>query len=782
MKVSPFCCILLSALFSAASAKTKAPFVYKDFTSVELGELELECEPEQDYETLLDAHLIHYTSDDNYDKFEGIDLVKDYAKRPQDVPSVDGRPKTVRCVSKEETEDGKWHVQRIGPFRSTGGNDWWQFAYLDMFGFDGSIGEQHRILDGGEGSASSYGLTGHWSGPITPDGRPIGLPPLHIHHIHLTEGAGFSWSSDILDCVVRGYNCPDGGMLFAHHGDKQFHEEDDQRDGGTHTFGEDYGSDWAKKVYEAVSCTGEINDLRPAGSPEIEWWYQTAVRVVSGTKSEARKPLSMHYLYNPFEIGVDTQFSRFATYRTHPSHDSVHVYTGRMPFAGELVHADGHNHMAAAQQMFLFEGSAEDLGLGALAFDYSWVPLKSSQALGALGLAPAVVSEPAAGENNQKIIDVILENVAKGRAYQVCHSKANRVQLDGMNWDRAGSLECNPWTFDSGTQYTSVSFNGNTVLPDMLDAPGLYYNSVSKITRPHSIPTENTFPQHSHWFLCYTSRDTTDSYYTWQFSSQDPDAVAPVVTKVDLLRILVWGSPRHAAGFFDSYILIPLLNLALALLKVFDPTFTWFSPWPLRMAFYLLVGLFVTTLAAFRVFLWAVRKPSLNEAVNEFSRRISGRYVPIVEVNADLPDKAHYPIGMELMTYFSLAATFIAIFATAVTMVVPGEVYMLSEHGQKMVTEAGRSGELNWITGMPGAMVGPSAPSVAVVVAMIVGLGTIAHWCLRNTHRAELARRRLSVHIRSTKAMKAIQALAGLDLEDEDADGEVDPLVAPKKE
>lgn len=773
MKFSPIArSILLSALLSVASAKTRAPFVYKDFTSVEvnvdLGELE--CDPEQGYETLSDAHLIHYTSDDNYDKFEGTDLVKDYAKRPRDVASKDGRPKTIRCVGKEETEDGRWHVERIGPFRSTGGNDWWQFAYLDMFGFGGSLGEKYRIL----GEGNPIGMTAHWSGPITPEGSPIGLPPLHIHHIHMTEGAGFSWSSDILDCVVKGSNCPDGGMMFAHHGDKQLLHVDDERDGGTHTFGEDYGSEWAKKVYEPVSCTGEINDMRPAGSPEIEWWYQTAVRVVEGKKRDARKPLSMHYLYNPFEIGVDTQFSRFATFRTHPSHDSVHVYTGRMPFAGEIVHADGHEHMGAAQQMFLFEGTPEDLGLDKLPFDYTWVPLKASLALDALGLAPAV-AEPAAGVNNQKIVDLILDNIAKGRAYQVCHSKANRVKLDGKQWDRAGTLECNPWSFESGTQYTSVSFNGNTALPDMLDAPGLYYNAVSKITRPRSIPTENTFPQHSHWFLCYTARDSDISYYTWSFSSQDPDALAPVMTKVDLLRVLIWGCPRCPPGFFDNFVLIPVLNLALSLLKLFDPEFTWFSAWPLRTAFYLLVGLFVATLVAFRIFLWAVRKPSLNEAVNEFSKRFSGRYVPIVATGKNLPDKAHYPIGMEILTYLSLAATVIAISATAVTLVVPYEVYMLSDHGQKWVLEAGRNGELNWITGMPGSEAGMTAH--AVVVAMIIGLGTIAHYCLRNTHRAELARRRLSTHIRSAKAMQAIQALAGFDETEED-----DPLLVPKKD
>lgn len=763
-----FSLISLLALLPASSAKTRAPFVYKDFSSAELVLGDLECDPEQDFANLSDAHLIHYTSDDNYDKFEGTDLINDYASRPRDVASKDGRVKTIRCVAKEETEDGRWHVERVGPFRSTGGNDWWQIAYLDMFGFGGSLGEKWKILEEGK----PIGLTGHWSGPITLEGEPIGLPPLHIHHIHLTEGAGFTWSSDILDCVLGGYNCADGGMMFAHHGDKQGLHVEDERDGGTHTFGEDYGREWAKKLYEPVSATGELNDMRPAGSPEIEWWYQTAVRVVEGKKNEDRKALSMHYLYQPFEIGVDTQFSRFATYRTHPSHDSVHIYTGRMPFAGELVHADGHEHMGGAQQMFLFEGTPEDLGLDKLEFDYTWVPLKASAALEALGLPPGV-AEPAAGANNQKIVDLIMENVAKGRAYQVCHSKANRVKLDGKQWDRAGTLACNPWKFESGTQYTSVAFNGNTALGDMLDAPGLYYNAVSKITRPKSIPKGNTFPQHSHWFLCYTARDSEKSYYTWQFGSLDPDAMSPVTTKQDLLRVLIFGCPMGPPTFFDNFVLIPVLNLSLSLLWQFDPTFTWFSPWPLRTAFHLLMGLFVATLVLFRVFLWVVRKPSLNEAVNEFSRRISGTYVPMSTKN--LPDKAHYPIGMEIMTYLSLAAASTAICATAVTLYVPDEVYMLSEHGQRWVLEAANDGQLNWITGVPGSEF--SWSDHAMVVALIVGLVTSAYYCMGNTHRAELARRRLSVHIRSTKAMQAIQSLAGLDDEEEE-----DPLLAPKKE
>jgi len=763
---STMCSSILLAIFPSAVAVTHAPPVtnFVDFAASELGDIK--CGPEQDYESLMDAHLIHYTSDEKYDKFDGYDLVKDYAKRPRDMASSDEKPKTVRCVG-EDKEEGTWHVQRIGPFRSTGGNDWWQFTWLDMFGFDGSLGNEYQIL----GAEESYGMTGHWTGPITSDGKPIPLPPLHIHHIHLTQGAGLSWSSDFLDCSIDGKNCPDGGMIYAHHGDKQKLDKDDPRLLGLHAFGEDYGQGWAKKLYEPISCTGEINDLRPAGSPEIEWWYQSAVRIVRGKKNKDVAPLSMHYLYNPFEIGINTQFSRFGCYRVHPSHDTVHVYTGRMPYGGELIHPDAHMHMSAAQQMYLFSGSPEDLGLGALAFDYTWVPLNTVEALRAMGLTPAA-SEPAGGANNQKIVDVLSRSVSEGRAYQVCHAKANRVKLDGRSWDRASSLECNPWSFESGTQYTSVAFNGNPDLPDMRDAPGIYYNAISQLTRPSSIPKEFTFTQHAHWFLTYASTDQY-SKYTWALGSQDPDAITPIVSKADLYRLLVWGTPRHGPTFFDTFVLFPLLNLALALLKLFHPTFTWFSPWPLRTAFWLIVALFVAMLAAFYAFLWAIRNPTVNLAVNRLSLNTIGKRISL---GADLPDKTHYPIGLEIMSYLSLAATCIAVFAAAVTIIVPGDIYLVSDFGQELIQEAGE--ELNWSTGKPSGRYGVNASFVLVALPMILGLGAVAFWCLRNTIRAEVARRRLSERIHAAMAFKSLRDLIGA-IEEEDEEMEESIECAP---
>lgn len=739
--------LFVLAIISTRTAAVAPPVEtnYVDFATELRG---IKCGPEQDYSSLRDAHLIHYTSDANYDSFDGYDLVK--TNRPEDVASLDGLPKTVICVG-DDKDDGTWHVQRIGPFRSTGGNDWWQFAWLDMFGFDGSLGDEHHIL-----GVEPLALTGHWTGPVTGEGKPIGLPPLHIHHIHLTPGAGLSFSSDFVDCVTAGTNCPDGSVFYAHHGDRQAMTKDNPRQSGFHTFGEDYGNEWAKNVHTPISCTGEINDLRPAGSPEIVWWYQSAVRVVRGQRAKAKSPLSVHYLYNPFEMGIDTQISRFGTYKVHPSHDSVHIYTGRMPYGGELIHADSHTHMAAAQQMFLFEGSPEDLGLEAMLFDNTWVPLSAVDALHSMGLKS--VSEPADGTNNQQIVEVLSRRVSQHHAYQVCHSKGNRAAIDDREWDRAASLNCNPWSFESGTQYTSVAFNGNPTLPGGRGTPGLQYNAISKLTHPFSNPPDLTFPQHSHWFLSYASRDE-HSKYTWAFGSQDPDAATPVLSKLDLIRLLVWGAPRHGPGFFDTYVLIPVINLAFLLLSVFDPTFTWFSPWPLRLAFNLLLALFLCMLAAFRVFVWVIRNPEATGKVNHLSLRLSERnMLTPPEPMTKLSESASYLAGMEVVSYLSLTGTIIAAFAAYVTMFLPGDVYLVNEFDQALIKEAGPG--LKWSTGKP--QDGLSFLSVVTGILILLGLGAVTTWCLRLTKRAGLIRCQLSLHKKDKELQTLTLTLDGI--------------------
>lgn len=202
----------------------------------------------------------------------------------------------------------------------------------------------------------------------------------------------------------------------------------------------------------------------------------------------------------------------------------------------------------------LFEGTLEDLGLDELAFKYPWVPMEATTALKSMGLGP-IEQEPAGGANNALIKEIAMKSVAEGKAKLVCSQDGKRVKIDGREWDRSPDLTCNEWHFAAGTIYTSLAFNGNPSKQVNLDGPGLHYIAISKLTKPFSNPPEYTFPQHSHWFLSYASEDE-HSRFTWAFGSQDPDAATPVMSKMDLLRLLVWGAPKHAPVSLHIHIVL----------------------------------------------------------------------------------------------------------------------------------------------------------------------------------------------------------------------------------
>ena len=443
------------------------------------------CEPLEDYGTLRRAYMRHYLSDRDYDAYRGHDLIHGPV-RPHDVPSANGRPQATLCIG-EETEKGQWFVQRIGPFRSTGGNDWWQFAWNDAFKL-----EAYGIWNANQ----TVGITAHATMAVTPDLEPIGLPPLHMHHVHI--GPDQSLDADIFKCMREGLECPDAGFLFNHHGDQQ-HSDPERK---FETFGEECSTGFSKRVHRPVTVTGEINDWRPAGSEGLEWWYQVAIRVVRGPKAKATSAVSVHSLFNPQGSMFLSQMDRFFVYKVPSLQDTVLYYTGRMPFGGEMQWMQPHVHMGVAQQMFLFQGTPQDLGLEVVHPKNSYQPVDAVDVLETMGIQPR--SEPAGGANNQYIVDWILEKAKQGPARQICHAQATRVNVNGKSWDRMANFSCNPWKFEMGMQFTAVAFNGN---PDANDL----------ITR---------FKQHSIWFLTYASRDEYGRY-TFTLGSTDPDAFRP---------------------------------------------------------------------------------------------------------------------------------------------------------------------------------------------------------------------------------------------------------------
>jgi len=756
----------LLALAAAAAAQRVPETIYADFADELKGVTS--C-TERDFGSLLLGHLIHYPSDPSYNVFDGHDLVK--GSYPEEVASLDGKPKAVLCVGAAAKPGETWYVQRIGPFVSTGGNDWWQFAWNDMFGLDGSLDAPSLLQQG------PVAMTGHFTGPVSSSGDPIGLPPLHIHHIHLTPNTGLSWASDILECMLVGDACPDLAVIYAHHGDRQRLEADAPATSGFVTFGEEYG-EFAKRLHGPISCTGEINDLRPPQSEPIEWWYQSAIRVVHGAAADpaaavgmTQRPLSLHYLYNPFEIGLDSQMSRFGTIKVHPNDDSVFYYSGYMPFPGELVAVDGHAHSGAFQRMFLFAGSPEQLGLPELVQPTrTWVPRQTAGALRAIGVEPA--AEPADGANNAVLVSRMMARVARsgGDAASprlICSAVVNqaRVTLDRSEralWDRALELECAPWRFEAGSQYTTVVFHGSSAAPtpdQMRTDPGLAYLAVSKATSPFANPPDNTFPCHAHWFLSYATEYDDDSHYTAAIASQDANATGLVFTKMDFLRILVWGVPATPPNSFDYFVLEPVLDVALELLTPFlaPGDFTWFSPWPLLQALALVVAALVAL--ALGLFAFVVSRYGVRAVPKKHTRysSLAGKSAPPVTLRGQrfesmlaapdqlLESERRHPICFEVAAYFAVVATVLALASWAFArLVIPTRVYLANDHDAHLLL-TGQTPYPDWATGR----VDPNA-TFWTVVGLVVNVLVVgaASLCVGRLRRREVTRARASFIIR----------------------------------
>ena len=142
------------------------------------------------------AAATYYADSAAYDAFAGVDITSAL--------------QVGSCTA--STAEGTWHTQRVGPFVSTGGYDWWKLIWSDVAGLEEHLHKQNGPLV----------VNAHFSGPVGVDGEPIPLPPVHNHHIHVAQIAERtpvrqpdSWPS----CLVVGQRCPSTvfGVFIQHH-------------------------------------------------------------------------------------------------------------------------------------------------------------------------------------------------------------------------------------------------------------------------------------------------------------------------------------------------------------------------------------------------------------------------------------------------------------------------------------------------------------------------------------------------------------------------------------
>jgi hypothetical protein len=170
------------------------------------------------------ATLNLYNSSEDWMKYKGYDLVPEnnmsyhrFEWWNLNRTTYGSNIKGGRCNI--TASDGTyWTFERIGPIRSTGNYDWWQFAWDDPF-------QTKQIL---RNNPDGFYILNYFSGAVRPNGHTLGYPPIHIHHVHATP-------TPINYYRINRFKCFTGidehcsltvNTLFEQHGDYQCREKD----------------------------------------------------------------------------------------------------------------------------------------------------------------------------------------------------------------------------------------------------------------------------------------------------------------------------------------------------------------------------------------------------------------------------------------------------------------------------------------------------------------------------------------------------------------------------
>eukprot|EP01034_Spumella_vulgaris_P034353 gene34353-42370_t len=205
------------------------------------------------------ATAIYYKNNHDYDDFKAIDWIPENQEKygtgstwgkPSNTDYSSKNPKSflsAECVLNNE-DDSTWTLTRIGPIKSTGGYDWLQIGWDDLFGFEAAL------------SANKNGIyvVEQLISPTWTNGSLINHPPIHIHHMHTGPAPYVRQRFDQTKCLVEGKGCFNPDRTMEHHGELTL-------------LLDDYNCVDADGYTQApLRMEGELIDVRSKGSEEIE--------------------------------------------------------------------------------------------------------------------------------------------------------------------------------------------------------------------------------------------------------------------------------------------------------------------------------------------------------------------------------------------------------------------------------------------------------------------------------------------------------------------------------
>jgi len=202
-------------------------------------------------------------------------------------------------------------------------------------------------------------------------------------------------------------------------------------------------------------------------------------------------------------------------------------YTGRMQVSGTLVRGKSHTHNQIFEQMLMFTGPAEDIGLT----KEFRPPHKPYQPVSTKSMGFA---------SNVELRDYVLAKYRQSTSRIVCEVNTSYEVIDGYFWDRMVETGCTPWEFKASDVFTVIGFNG---IPPGFTSPGPHM--------PHAMPP--TIPVHLSFFFMYDAHDD-ESHFRTRIYTQDVEHTVVLETKFTMKALgQVYYGGEHSEAQFQRF-------------------------------------------------------------------------------------------------------------------------------------------------------------------------------------------------------------------------------------
>ncbi|KAH8055324.1 hypothetical protein JL722_8225 [Aureococcus anophagefferens] len=365
------------------------------------------------------------------------------------------------CEVEDVDGGGTWASERVGPFYSSGGYDWWQLGWAD------ALALTDKLKGGGVYIEANSIVVTDGAGAV------LGYPPIHVHHVHLAFAPG-------VRPRLGEYYCGLGASKPCYnaswHGDYECRSDR----GGVACLHETWPLGSAKFAGEPVDLEGEINDVRARGSPPLEWYFQTGIRWRHGRDfADAPQVLSSFITGVPGRTDRNNQQTFVRTFPAPIDYDSMAWSNVKIPFNGRLVRNKVHSHMTAFYKLLWVAGDVTRVLDGRYAPSSAWRALDVRDF--GFADAPAMFDDFYAKINADDALDL------------VCLAESDLEDVGGRWYDRRPKARCRAWEFRVGDDAFTLGWNVRKRFPLTLDETADF----------DGVIVSRTVPQHFGQMLTY---------------------------------------------------------------------------------------------------------------------------------------------------------------------------------------------------------------------------------------------------------------------------------------